>query len=360
MKPNKKESKTITSRTASIIKATDLPKPTSKNHKDLKISDKELLSLYHSMYLQRRFEERSMQMYQKGKFGGFLHLYIGQEAVSTGSAYATREDDDFITAYRDHGMGLVKGITPREGMAELFGKKGGCSRGKGGSMHYFNPDKHFWGGHGIVGAHLPLAAGIAFANKYKKNDRVTLCFFGDGAMDQGSVNESFNLAKLWKLPVVYIVENNGYSMGTAVQRHSAGKLAHRALPYDMAFDVINGMDLFSVIDQIGTAVEKVRKTHEPCLLEVVTYRYRGHSMSDPATYRTKEEVDEYKKTDPIERLKTYILESKAGTEKKLALIHEEVEETVKDAVEFADSSEFPDDEELFEDVYAENDFPYLT
>ncbi|MBP3193266.1 pyruvate dehydrogenase (acetyl-transferring) E1 component subunit alpha [Natronogracilivirga saccharolytica] len=358
MSNNSKEN--IKSKTASIIRATDLPKATQKTHKGLNISEDELLELYKSMYLQRRFEERSMQMYQKGKFGGFLHLYIGQEAVSTGSAFALREDDDFITAYRDHGMGLVKGITPNEAMAELFGKKDGCSRGKGGSMHYFKPEKHFWGGHAIVGAHLPLAAGIAFANKYKENDRVTICFFGDGAVDQGSLNESFNLAQLWKLPVIYVVENNGYSMGTAVQRHSAGDLADRALPYGMKFDKVNGMDLFSMIEKIREVGEEVRKTQEPYFLEVVTYRYRGHSMSDPANYRTKEELDEYKKIDPIERLKTYVLKKDIATEDDLKAIDEEVENTVLEAVEFADSNEFPPVEELYKDVYAEDDFPYLT
>jgi len=350
----------ITSKTATITRATDLPKPTRKTHKGLNISEEQLLELYESMYLQRRFEERAMQMYQKGKFGGFLHLYIGQEAVSTGSAFALNDDDDFITAYRDHGHGLVKGITPKAAMAELFGKKDGCSRGKGGSMHYFDPEKHMWGGHGIVGAHLPLAAGIAFANKYKENDRVTICFFGDGAVDQGSLNESFNLAQLWKLPVIYVVENNGYSMGTAVHRHSAGKLADRAYPYGMKYDVVNGMDLFSVIDKVSEVAKRVRETREPYFLEIVTYRYRGHSMSDPANYRTKEELEEYKKIDPIERLKTYMLEKDIAKEKDLEAINEKVEEVVLEAVDFADNNDFPDEEELYQDVYADDDFPYLT
>lgn len=356
---NKKQ-ENITSKTASIIRANDLPKATQKTHKGLKISEEELLELYESMYLQRRFEERSMQMYQKGKFGGFLHLYIGQEAVSTGAAYALRDDDDFITAYRCHGMGLVKGITPNEAMAELFGKKTGCCKGKGGSMHFFKPENHFWGGHAIVGAHLPLAAGLAFANKYKGNDRIAICFFGDGAMDQGSLHESFNLAQLWKIPVIYVVENNGYSMGTAVQRHSAGELVDRALAYGMKHDRVNGMDLFSVIEKIGEVGEEVRKTSEPCFLEVVTYRYRGHSMSDPANYRTKEELEEYKKIDAIERVKTYILNNKIAGEEDFESINERVEEQVLEAIDFADNSPFPDEEEVFTDVYADDDFPYLT
>ena len=355
---SKKKKENITSKTASIIRATDLPKVTQKTHKGLNISEDELLELYESMYLQRRFEERSMQMYQKGKFGGFLHLYIGQEAVSTGTGYALRDDDDFITAYRCHGMGLVKGITPNETMAELFGKKDGCSNGKGGSMHMFKPENHFWGGHAIVGAHIPLAAGLAFANKYQNNDRVTICFFGDGAVDQGALNESFNLAQLWKLPVIYVVENNGYSMGTAVQRHSAGVLADRALAYGMKNDRVNGMDLFTMIEKIKEVGEEVRKTQEPYFLEVLTYRYRGHSMSDPANYRSKEELAEYKKIDPIERLKTYILDKKVAKDKDLDKIHERVDQTVLESVEFADDSPFPDEKEVFTDVYAEDDFPY--
>ncbi len=356
---NKKE-ESISSKTASIIKATDLPQATQKTHKGLKISEEELLELYESMYLQRRFEERSMQMYQKGKFGGFLHLYIGQEAVSTGSVHALREDDDIITAYRDHGMALARGVTPNEAMAELFGKKDGCSKGKGGSMHFFKTEKHFWGGHAIVGAHLPLGAGLAFANKYQENDRIAVCYFGDGAVDQGSLNESFNLAQLWKLPVIYVVENNGYSMGTAVQRHSAGNLHERALAYGMKNDRINGMDVFSIIEKIGEVAEEVRKTHEPYFLEVVTYRYRGHSMSDPANYRTKEELEEYKKIDPIERLKTYMKNKKVATQKDLDAIDEKVENVVLESIEFADNSPFPEEEELYKDVYAKDDFPYLT
>lgn len=355
----KRKKEPINSRTASIIRATDLPAATKKNHKQLGISDDDLGVLYRSMYLQRRFEERAMQMYQKGKFGGFLHLYIGQEAVSTGTAYALQEEDDFITAYRDHGLGLVKGITANESMAELFGKEGGCSRGKGGSMHYFKTEKHFWGGHAIVGAHLPLAAGLAFANKYRGEDRIAICFFGDGAIDQGALNESFNLAQLWKLPVIYVVENNGYSMGTAVQRHSAGRLMDRAKAYGMKHDEVNGMDLFSVIDKFSEVAKDVRKTGEPWFLEVITYRYRGHSMSDPGNYRTKEELAEYKRIDPIERLKTYVLENGHLTEKELDAINEEVEKEVLESIDFAENSPFPPEEQLYEDVYVEKDFPFL-
>lgn len=343
-----------------VYKSTKLPKPTRKAHKTLGIKDKELLELFESMYRQRRFEERSAQMYQKGKFGGFLHLYIGQEAISTGTAYALNDDDDIITAYRDHGMGLVRGVSSKEGMAELFGKKTGCSKGKGGSMHFFNTDEHFWGGHAIVGAHLPLGAGIAFANKYRGDKRIAACFFGDGAIDQGSLNESFNLAALWKLPVIYVIENNGYSMGTAANRHSAGNLIDRALPYQMKHEVVNGMDVMTVIEKFREVAKDVRKNSNPWLLELRTYRYRGHSMSDPANYRTKEEEKEFKETDPIERLKTYILEKNVAKENKLDEIQKTIDQEILDAIDFADESEFPAEEALYQDVYSQDDYPYHT
>lgn len=346
--------------TGVVYKSTDLPKATRKTHKSLGLKDEDLLSIYESMFRQRRFEERSAQQYQKGKFGGFLHLYIGQEAVSTGVIQALNDDDDIITAYRDHGWALGRGTSANACMAELFGKKDGCSQGKGGSMHYFDVKNHFWGGHAIVGAHLPLAAGIAFANKYNENNRIAACFFGDGAIDQGSVNESFNLAALWKLPVIYVVENNGYSMGTATNRHSAGELVERAAPYEMKRAVVNGMDFFSVLEKFKEAAEYVRKEQKPFFFEVKTYRYRGHSMSDPATYRTKEEMEEFKEYDPIERFKSYILEKKINSEKEIEEVVERIEKEILDAVEFADNAEFPPDEDLFKHTYAEDDFPFLT
>lgn len=346
--------------TGIFYKSTELPKPTRKSHKTLGIKDEELLELFESMYRQRRFEERSAQMYQKGRFGGFLHLYIGQEAVSTGSVYALNDDDDIITAYRDHGHALARGMTSKEGMAELFGKRTGCSKGKGGSMHFFDVEKHFWGGHGIVGAHLPLGAGLAFANKYRNEDKISACFFGDGAVDQGALNESFNLAALWKLPVIYIVENNGYSMGTAVKRHSAGEIVDRARPYGMKHDVVNGMDVLTVIEKMKEVQKDVRENSEPWFLEIRTYRYRGHSMSDPRSYRTEDEEKEFKETDPIERLKSYILDKKVAKQEKIDEIQNRIDQEILDAIDFADESEFPEPNEMYDDVYAQEDYPFMS
>lgn len=344
--------------TGVVYKSTTLPKPTQKNHKELGLKDEDLMPLFRSMYLQRRFEERSAQMYQKGKFGGFLHLYIGQEAISTGTVHALNDNDDIIGAYRVHGWALARGTEPKYCMAELFGKGTGISRGKGGSMHFFDVKRHFWGGHAIVGAHIPLAAGMAMANKYQKNGRVVICFFGDGAVDQGSLNETFNMAQLWKLPVIFVVENNGYSMGTAVERHSAGQLHKRADAYDMKNDVVNGLDVFTIIEKINEVAEDVRKTSEPWFLEIKTYRYRGHSMSDPGNYRTKEELEEFRSYDPIERLKTYMREQKLAVDDDFKAVEDDVEQIVLDAIDFAEESDFPDPKELFEDVYEQQDYPY--
>jgi pyruvate dehydrogenase E1 component alpha subunit len=345
--------------TGVVYQSTKLPKPTSKTHDKLGLKKKDLLNLFESMYRQRRFEERAAQMYQKGKFGGFLHLYIGQEAISSGVVQALNDDDDLITAYRDHGFALARGASSDECMAELFGKATGLSKGKGGSMHYFKLEKHFWGGHAIVGAHIPLGAGLAFANKYNGNDRVAVCFFGDGAVDQGSLNETFNMAQLWKLPVIFVVENNGYSMGTAVERHSAGDLHKRADAYGMKNDVVNGMDVFTIIEKFTEVAKDVRKNQEPWFLEVRTYRYRGHSMSDPGNYRTKEELEEFKQTDPIERLKTYVSEKKLVKDEEIEEITSRIEQEVLDAIDFAEESDFPEPEALFHDVYVENDFPFV-
>src|SRR6056297_841681 len=216
-----------------IVRSTELPDPTDKSHKDLGLSDGDVVDMFEQMYLQRRFEERAMQMYQKGKFGGFLHLYMGQEAISTGTVYALNDDDDIITAYRDHGWGLVRGVSPKEGMAELFGKKTGCSKGKGGSMHFAKTENHFWGGYGIVGGHIPIGGGLAFANKYNQNGRISATFFGDGAVDQGALHETFNIANLWKLPAIFAVENHGYSMGTAARRQTVIEIVDRAKAYGM-------------------------------------------------------------------------------------------------------------------------------
>jgi pyruvate dehydrogenase E1 component alpha subunit len=341
-----------------IVKATDLPKPTRKLHTTLGLSDDDVRDMFRLMYLQRRFEERAMQMYQKGKFGGFLHLYIGQEAVSTGVAYAMNGDDDIITAYRDHGWGLVRGIDTNSAMAELYGKKTGCSKGKGGSMHFANVEDHFWGGYGIVGGHVPLGAGIAFANKYQENDRVTACFLGDGAVVQGALHESMNMSKLWGLPVIYAVENNGYAMGTAARRHSVGEIVDRAKGFDIKSKVINGMDVFSVYEDFKEIAEEVRETQEPYFVEIRTYRYRGHSMSDPLKYRTKEELEEYQEIDAIERIKSYILKKELMTEDEIENVHDEVDQEVLAAIDFAEESDFPDEKALYDDMFVEDD-PYF-
>jgi len=346
--------------TGTVYKSTNVPKATTKTHKQLGLSDQQVVDMYESMQLQRRFEERTAQMYQKGKFGGFLHLYIGQEAISTGTVTALNDDDDLITAYRDHGHALARGATANECMAEMYGKATGLSKGKGGSMHFFKLEKHMWGGHAIVGAHIPLAAGLAMANKYQDNGRIVVCFFGDGAIDQGSVNETFNMAQLWKLPVIFVVENNGYSMGTAVERHSAGELHKRACPYDMKSAVVNGLDPFSVYEKFKEVAADVRENSNPWFLEVRTYRYRGHSMSDPQKYRTKEEMEEFKTFDPIERIKDYILKKKIAKQDDLTAIDERIEKTVLDSIDFAEDSPFPELEDLYKHVYVEDDFPWTT
>lgn len=337
-----------------IEKSVALPDPTSKSHKDLGLSDEDAVKMYEQMFLQRRFEERAMQMYQKGKFGGFLHLYIGQEAVSTGTAFALREDDDIITAYRDHGWGLVRGVTPKEGMAELFGKAAGCSKGKGGSMHFAKTENHFWGGYGIVGGHIPIGGGLAFANKFKENDRVTACFFGDGAVDQGALHETLNMSQLWKLPCIYVVENNGYSMGTATRRHTVGEIHERANGYGMKSAVFNGMDALTVYENMKKIAEEVRSDNLPYFVEIRTYRYRGHSMSDPQKYRNKEELAEYQKIDPVERMKTYLLDEKVAKNKDIEEIDSRVEEQVLEAVKFADETPFPEAEDLYEDMFTDD------
>ena len=341
------------SKNGKMEKAVELPDPTRAGHQELGLTKQDLLEMFESMFLQRRFEERAMQMYQKGKFGGFLHLYIGQEAISTGSAWALNDDDDIITAYRDHGFGLVRGITPEAGMAELYGKAAGCAKGKGGSMHFVNVDGHFWGGHGIVGGHIPIGAGLAFANRYQGNGRVCAIYFGDGAVHQGVLHETMNIAQLWKLPCIFVVENNGYAMGTAVRRHSVGEIVDRADAYGMKKAVVNGMDVFSVYETMKRVVAEMREDSLPWFLEIRTYRYRGHSMSDPQQYRTKEELEEYQQVDPIERLRRYILENGIAAEKKIAEIQDRVEMKVLDAVEFAENADLPAPEALYDDMYVE-------
>ncbi len=330
-------------------------------HEELGISDDETRAMYRNMLLQRRFEERAAQMYGKQKIGGFLHLYIGQEAVSTGSAYAMEiGKDSAITAYRDHGLGLALGMTSNECMAELFGKIGGSSRGKGGSMHYFKKELNFYGGHGIVGGHIAVGAGIAFAHKYKGDGGVCLTYFGDGAVGQGSFHETMNLAALYETPCVFVIENNEYAMGTATHRAFAQPDFYRyADSYGMPSALASGMDIFSVYKAMSDHIAMARN-NRPSILEVRTYRYRGHSMSDPANYRTKEELDERKEQDPIIRLKGYLLERELASNEDLDAADAEIKQEVMDSVAFSEESPAPALPEIYEHVYAQTDYPFLT
>ncbi len=330
-------------------------------HEDVGLSEDQVLVMYRDMLLQRRFEERAAQMYGRQKIAGFLHLYIGQEAVSTGSVNAINVgQDSIITAYRDHGLGLALGMTPNECMAELFGKMGGSSHGKGGSMHFFKKELNFYGGHGIVGGHIAVGVGIAFAHKYREDGGCCLTFFGDGAVGQGSFHEATNLAALYELPAVLIIENNQYAMGTATHRAFAQPDFHRyGVSYDLPSSVANGMDVFAVLKAVADHAEMAREGR-PSLLEVRTYRYRGHSMSDPANYRTKDELDQKKAEDPIILLKSYILEHEMSSNEELDALDEEVKQEVLDAVEFSEQSDSPPISSIYNDVYVQDDYPFLT
>ncbi len=309
--------------------------------------------LLRSMLLQRRFEERCAEAYALGKIGGFCHLYIGQEAVSTGTLSMLRPDDYVITTYRDHGQALARGMSPRSIMAELFGRSDGCARGKGGSMHLFDKSRNFLGGHGIVGGHIPIATGVGFAIKYRGGDQVIACFFGEAAINNGAFHEAANMAALWKLPVIYIIENNRYGMGTAIERAaSIHDIYERAGSYDMARDVVDGQDVFAVRDVVARAVDRARTQGTPTLLEVRTYRFMGHSMSDAVsgTYRTKAELDQYLKRDPITLLRARMQEAGEMSEDEVAALDAEIKAEVQDAWDFADASPELPPEALYEDV----------
>lgn len=321
-----------------------------------KVSAELLLKFYRDMLLIRRFEERAGQLYGTGVIGGFCHLYIGQEAVAVGAYAAKNPEDTMVTSYRDHGHMLVCGMDPNAIMAELAGRAGGSSQGKGGSMHMFAPEKGFLGGHGIVGAQVPFGAGVGFAHKYLEDNGVCLTFLGDGAANQGQVFEAFNMAALWELPVVFIIENNLYSMGTAVERACAGDgLYHRGEPFGIPGKQINGKDVLQVREAVHEALTRARKGHGPSLIEVKTYRYRGHSMSDPALYRTKEEVDTFKTNeDPLLHCKEELLKTWKVEESALKAMDKEVRDIVKAAVAFAESSPEPSPEELMTDILKED------
>ena len=305
------------------------------------------------MLLIRRFEERASQQYQAQKIGGFCHLYIGQEAVVTGVVAAIRDDDYLITAYRDHAHALARGTTANACMAELFGKETGCARGLGGSMHFFDKAHHMYGGHAIVGAHVPLACGLAFACKYRNEDRLTLCFFGDGAINQGAFHEALNLAALYKLPIIFICENNLFAMGTSVERSTSLKeIIDRAEGYDIPATVADGMNFREVRDKIAETVVSIRKDPHPAFIEARTYRYRGHSMSDPASYRTKEQLEKYRLDDPITRLRAQLTREGKLTNEKFDELDKRAKETALASVKFAEESPEPLLEKLYNYTYA--------
>jgi pyruvate dehydrogenase E1 component alpha subunit len=315
----------------------------------------QLLDLYHQMVLIRRVEERGAELYQAGKIGGFMHLYIGQEAVSTGLIAARERRDRVITAYRDHGVAINCGIPANQVMAELLGKATGTSKGKGGSMHMADTEKNMWGGHAIVGGHLPIAAGLALGDHYEKNDNVTICMFGDGATNIGYFHEALNLAKIWGLRVLWVCENNVYGMGTSVERASAvSEIRQKAEGYGMKNSRVEGMDVTTVYEAAKQAIEYVRRESQPYLLEVTTYRYRGHSMGDPERYRKAEEVKKWQESDPIGIFRKHLIEKKTATTKMLDEIDTRVDEEVNKAVEFAETSPEPSIDELFTDIYVES------
>ncbi len=309
----------------------------------------------------RRFEEKAGQLYGMQKIRGFCHLYIGQEAIAAGMITALNDTDPIITGYRDHGIGLARGISCNEGMAELYGKTTGCTKGKGGSMHFFAKDKAFYGGHGIVGAQIPLGAGIAFADKYRDTDNVTVCMFGDGAIRQGAYHETLNMAMMWKLPVIFVCENNYYAMGTSVERSGTVLDLHQiGESYNMPSFQVDGMKCETVHEAISSAAANARAGKGPTFLEIRTYRYKGHSMSDPGKYRTKEELEEYKQKDPIETTLATILQKKYATNADIEGINEKIKAEVEECVKFAEESPFPDASEIYTDIYAEADYPFIT
>lgn len=316
---------------------------------------------YESMQLMRKFEEKCGQLYGMQKIRGFCHLYIGQEACAAGAVSALTKDDKWITAYRDHAHPLALGTDPKAVMAELYGKVTGCSKGKGGSMHIFDKEKNFFGGHGIVGAQIPLGAGIAFAEKFNKTQNVCMCYFGDGAVRQGAFHEALNLAMLWKLPVIFVIENNGYAMGTSVKRTSnVTELYTLGDAYDMPSEPVDAMSPEDVHEATARAAERARAGEGPTLLEFRTYRYKGHSMSDPQKYRSKDEVEEYKQRDPIEVTRKKILDKKFATEAELDAIDQKIVAQVEESVKFAEESSYPDASDALKHIYVQDDYPFIT
>lgn len=321
----------------------------------IKKADKKLLrDMLYQMVLGRIFEEKCAEVYRMGKIGGFCHLYIGQEAIAIGSMMELNPDDMVITSYRDHVQAIVKGMTPESVMAELYGKTGGCVKGKGGSMHMFSKEHQFYGGHGIVGGQIGVGTGMAYAAKYRESGQVTLCFFGEAAVNQGIFHESLNMAQLWKLPIIYICENNRYGMGTSQERAmSVRDIAKKAEAYGMANEFVDGMDVMAVRDAANRAIDRARNESLPTLLEVRAYRYMGHSMSDPGNYRTRDEIAKHQERDPIVLFQNTLLEAKILSEKDFEDIRQQAIEVTQKAIDFSEESPFPDESELFTDVFAD-------
>ncbi|MCB0640783.1 MAG: pyruvate dehydrogenase (acetyl-transferring) E1 component subunit alpha [Phaeodactylibacter sp.] len=335
-------------------------KPTTKKTTKTTYSKEQYLNWYELMLRIRRFEEKALLMYGQQKIRGFCHVYIGQEAVTAGMEAALRREDAIVTAYGQHGTAIGRGVATDLAMAELFGKATGINKGKGGSMHFFSAENRYFGGNGIVGAQIPIGTGIAFAEKYKGTDNLYVTMFGDGAARQGALHESFNMAMNWKLPVLYICENNHYAMGTSVERTSNVLEIHKlGLGYDMPSEAVDGMNPESVFEAVSRAAEHIRAGNGPYFLEILTYRYKGHSVSDPAKYRTKEEVKEYKDRDPLKMIEAKLMDGIAS-DAEIKVIKDKIKEEIEAAVEFAENSEFPDPSELYTDNYTQEDYPFLT
>lgn len=336
-------------------------KSATKGKSKVKFSKDTYLSWFESMLLMRRFEEKAGQLYGQQKIRGFCHLYIGQEACVAGAVSALQKGDKWITAYRDHAHPIALGTDPKRIMAELFGKETGVSKGKGGSMHMFDKDVNFFGGHGIVGGQIPLGTGLAFAEKYKGTDNLCICYMGDGAVRQGAFHEALNMAMFYKIPVLYVIENNGYAMGTSVSRTSnVTELYKLGESYDIPSAPVDAMQVEEVHEAVTLAAKHIRAGKGPYLLEFRTYRYKGHSMSDPAKYRTKAEVEQYKSQDPVEQVRKKILDNKFASEDQLNEIDARIKGTVNESVKFAEESKFPDPSEAMTDVYVQKDYPFVT
>lgn len=344
-----------------MTKSTTTKKPGTTRKKKPAYSKEQYQEWYHLMLRIRKFEERALMAYGQQKVRGFCHVYIGQEAITAGMESALKPGDKIVTAYRQHGTAIGRGVDTKAAMAELFGKATGVNKGKGGSMHFFSKEHNYFGGNGIVGAQIPIGTGIAFAEKYNGTDNLCVTMFGDGASRQGALHESFNMAMAWQIPVLYVVENNGYAMGTSVERTSNVKELYKlGASYDMPSEPVDGMDPAAVHEAVLRAAEHIRAGKGPYFLEIRTYRYKGHSVSDPAKYRTKEEVKSYQDRDPVKVTEKYLLENKLATEEEIAEIKKAVKAEIDEAYKFAESSPLPDPAELYTDNYLQEDYPFLT